>query len=39
MVASHPARLAAFGMRRHEEAEERFLQHAVDLFIDGIRVR
>lgn len=39
MVASHPARLAAFGMRRAEEAEARFLHHAVDLFIDGIRVR
>lgn len=39
VVASHPARLAAFGMRRHEEAEERFVQHAVDLFIDGIRAR
>lgn len=39
VVASHPARLAAFGMRRHEEAEERFLQHAVDLFIDGVRPR
>ena len=39
LVASHPARLAAFGMRRPAEDEERFLQHAVDLFIDGVRAR
>jgi TetR/AcrR family transcriptional repressor of mexJK operon len=39
MVASHPARLAAFGIRRLAEEDERYLEHAVDLFIDGVRVR
>lgn len=39
MVASHPAHLASFGLRRSAEQEERYLRHAVRLFIDGARVR
>lgn len=39
MVASHPARLAAFGLRRSPTEEERYLRHAVRLFVDGVRTR
>lgn len=39
MVASHPARLAAFGLRRSPESEERYLEHAVNLFINGVGTR
>lgn len=39
VVASHPARLAAFGLRRSAADEERYLRHAVQLFIDGVRTR
>jgi AcrR family transcriptional regulator len=39
IVVSHPARLAAFGLRRDHDVEERYLQHAVDLFLGGVRAR
>ncbi len=38
IVASHPARLAAFGMHRNEQAQYHYQEAAVDLFIDGVRV-
>ncbi len=37
VVASHPARLAAFGMGRSEQAQHHYQEAAVDLFIDGVR--
>jgi AcrR family transcriptional regulator len=36
MVASHPARLASFGLRRTGSTRDRYLAHAVDLFLHGI---
>lgn len=35
-VASHPARLASFGLRRSGRSRDRYLTHAVDLFLRGI---
>lgn len=37
MVATHPARLAALGLRRPADDEARYLEQAVDLFLGGIR--
>jgi AcrR family transcriptional regulator len=39
MVSSFPALLAAFGLRRDPEDEERHIQHAVTLFLSGILPR
>lgn len=36
MVASHPARLASFGLHHTDELRDRYLSHAVDLFLHGI---
>jgi AcrR family transcriptional regulator len=37
IVVSHPARLAAFGLRRARDVQEHYLEQAVDLFLDGVR--
>ncbi|GAA2410026.1 TetR/AcrR family transcriptional regulator [Actinomadura vinacea] len=39
MVSGFPAMLAAFGLRRDPDDEERHLEHAVALFLDGVRTR
>jgi AefR-like transcriptional repressor, C-terminal domain len=39
LVAVMPARLAAFGIARPPEVEERHLQHAVSLFLHGVLAR
>jgi hypothetical protein len=39
MVTMLPAQLAAFGLSRGAEEEERRLRHAVRLFLDGVLVR
>lgn len=39
MVASHPARLAAFGLRRDRAADECYLEAAVHLFLEGVRTK
>ncbi|OHV58981.1 TetR family transcriptional regulator [Pseudofrankia sp. BMG5.36] len=39
MVGAMPAWLAAYGIHRTPEVEEAHLQHAVDLFLNGLRVR
>lgn len=39
MVAAVPARLAAFGVTRPPEVEERHLRHAVSLFLHGVLAR
>lgn len=36
IVASHPARLASFGLRRSAEHCDAYLTHAVDLFLHGV---
>lgn len=36
MVVSHPARLASFGLRRTDEFRDRYLSHAVELFLHGV---
>ena len=37
MVLSHPARLAALGMRRDPEKEHRYREGAVNVFLHGLR--
>ncbi|WP_311447233.1 TetR/AcrR family transcriptional regulator [Frankia nepalensis] len=39
MVGAMPAWLAAYGLHRAPEAEEAHIQHAVDLFLNGLLVR
>ncbi|GAA3219723.1 hypothetical protein GCM10010468_43930 [Actinocorallia longicatena] len=39
MVGALPAWLAAYGIRRTPEEEERHLRHAVALFLDGVLAR
>ena len=36
LVASHPARLASFGLHRGAERRDYFVQRAVDLFLHGV---
>ncbi|OHV41406.1 TetR/AcrR family transcriptional regulator [Pseudofrankia saprophytica] len=39
MVGAMPAWLAAYGIHRRPEVEEAHIQHAVDLFLNGLRIR
>lgn len=39
LVSTFPARLAAFGVTRSPEIEERRIRQAVELFLDGVRPR